>query len=215
MEVEAKYSIVDEATFRCLLETSSLAGFTVEGLAVAELYDRYLDTAEGDLQAGGFACRLRQENTHYVVTLKGLGAVSDAIHHRIEYEVDLPGPLRFEDWPASPARDLALRLSRGEPLLPLLEVSQIRHRRWLRDGRRLVAEVSLDRFRFQQSRFQRERSPQEGTVGDVHLELEIELLADGHEGDLKHLAAELEERWGLTPQPKSKLERGLTEFGAA
>lgn len=214
MEVEAKYSIVDEATFQCLLETSSLAGFTVEGLAVTELYDRYLDTAEGDLSAGGFACRLRQENTHYIVTLKGLGAVSDAIHHRIEYEVDLPGPLRFEDWPASPARDLALRLSRGGPLIPLLEIRQIRHRRWLRDGRRRVAEVSLDRVRFQQPRFQRERSPQRGAVGRVHLELEIELLADGHEEDLQQLAAELEEQWGLTPQPRSKLERGLAEVRA-
>ncbi len=62
MEVEAKFIIPDEQTFQQLLETTSLAGFSLAGGTVARLHDRYLDTADRALWAGGYACRIRRQD---------------------------------------------------------------------------------------------------------------------------------------------------------
>jgi CHAD domain-containing protein len=198
LEVEAKFSIPDERTFQRLLETTSLAGFGLEEPTVTDLHDRYLDTAAGAFLAGGYACRLRRQNGQTIATLKGLGGASGAVHRRVEHEVDLPGPLPPQHWPASPARQLALRLGGEDPLVSLFEIRQSRHRRRLYDGPRAVAELNLDRVRL----------PLGDVVASTTLELEAELLPDGDEEDLERLAVELE-RWGLVAESRSKFERGL------
>jgi CHAD domain-containing protein len=209
VEVEAKFIIPDESTLQRLLETVSLAGFALGEETVTEIHDRYLDTEDGALLMNGFSCRLRRENHHYIATVKGLGSVSGAIHHRAEYETDLPEPSRPVSWPPSTARELVLRLSGGKPLVPLLEIKQTRHRRVLQEGQRPVAELVLDRVRFQRGRCRDEDRDEE-----ITLELEVELLPDGGEGDLRRIALELEGRWGLPPQPRSKFERGLAQVRA-
>lgn len=203
MEVEAKFNIPNERTFQRLLEANSLAGFGLEDATVTELYDRYLDTADGALRARGYACRLRRQNGQYLATLKGLGTVSGAVHRRVEHEVELGGPLPPRSWPASKARDLALQLAVDEPLLPLFEIKQSRHRRHLMDGPRAVAELNLDRVRL----------PCCDEVDATTLELEAELLPDGEEEDLQRLTLELEQQWGLVPEIRSKFERGLALSG--
>ena len=207
MEVEAKFMIPDEATFQHLLEASSLAGFVLGEVTVSELQDRYLDTADGALRRKGHACRLRKENQRYIVSLKGLGSVSGAIHHRVEYEEDLPSPSSPQEWPPGVPREMVLRLSGGKPLIPLLEIKQTRHRRLVQDGARPVAELVLDHIYFQ-----RKPSAVEGGGLESTLELEVELLPDGREGDLKRVALELEEEWNLAPEPQSKFERALAQF---
>jgi CHAD domain-containing protein len=203
LEVEAKFSIPDEQTFQRLLETTSLACFQLGTLTLFHLHDRYLDTASGNLKARGYACRLRRQNGQTLVTLKGLGTVSGAVHRRTEQEVDLPKPLPPQDWPLSSARELALSLCGDEPLLPLFEIQQTRFRRHLHDGDRAVAELNLDRVLMYGR----------GEVAPTFLELEAELLPDGSEQDLERLAAELQKGWGLVPQVRSKFERGLALFG--
>lgn len=203
MEVEAKFSIPDEGTFQRLLEVTSLAGFSLEEQEVTDLHDRYLDTAGGAFRARGYACRIRQQDSQTLATLKGLGAVSGAIHRRTEYEVKLPEPLPPQDWPPTIARDLALRLGGDEPLLLLFEIHQSRHRRTLFDGHRAVAELNVDRVR-----------PYRGNdVAPTTLELEVELLSDGSEQDLDRLTTELQQEWELAPQARSKFQRGLALFG--
>ena len=204
MEVEAKFSIPDEQTFQQLLETASLAGFQLGTPTLFHLHDRYLDTAGGDLWARGHACRIRRQNGQTLVTLKGLGTVSGAVHRRTEQEVELPEPLPPQDWPPSAARELVLSLCGEEPLLPLFEIQQTRHRRPLRDGDRAVAELNLDRVLMVRA----------GEVAPAFLELEAELLPDGSEQDLERLATELQEGWRLVPQVQSKFERGLALFGS-
>jgi CHAD domain-containing protein len=204
VEVEAKFIIPDEQTFQQLLETTSLAGFSLAEGTVAELHDRYLDTAGRALWAGGYACRIRRQDSQTLVTLKGLGTVAGAIHRRTEHQVDLPESLPPQDWPPSVARDVALRLSGGEPLLPLFEIEQTRHQRALHHGNRIVAELNLDHVCLCRG----------DVVAPTFLELEVELLPGGSEPDLDRLAVELQERWGLDPQTRSKFERGLALFGA-
>ena len=203
MEVEAKFSIPDERTFQQLLEAPSLAGYSLAEPALLDLHDRYLDTSEGTILAGGFACRMRQQDGHTLATLKGLGTASGAIHHRVEHEVELPEQLPPQQWPPSLARDSALRLCGDEPLVTLFEVKQSRHRRHLCDGDHIVAELNLDRGRLYR----------ETETGATFLELEAELLPGHGEEILDQLAEELQNNWGLQPQNRSKFERGLALFG--
>ena len=203
MEVEAKFSIPDERTFQRLLEATSLAGFSLVEPTLLDLHDRYLDTLDGAILAGGYACRIRQQDGITLATLKGLGRASGAIHHRVEHEVEIPQPLPPQQWPASAARDTALRLCGNEPLVHLFEVNQARHRRHMCDGDRVVAELNLDRGRLYR----------ETETGATYLELEAELLPGGGEEILERLADELQSEWGLAPQTRSKFERGLALFG--
>jgi CHAD domain-containing protein len=208
LEVEAKFSIPDEQLFQRLLETTTLAGYRLSGGAVSELHDQYLDTADRAFWIAGYACRLRRQGDRSSATLKGLGGAKGAVHRRVEHEVELAGPLPPEEWPSCAARDLALRLSDGEPLVPLLDIKQIRHRRVLQDGERAVAELTLDRVGMHC------REGEGHQQAPACLELEVELLPDGTESDLSELAVELQETWGLVPEGQSKFERGLALLNA-
>ena len=204
LEVEAKFSIPDEQTFQQLLVVPSLAGFHLGDVAVAELHDQYLDTPQGAILAGGYACRMRREGDRFLATLKGLGDVSGAIHRRLEYEVELPGPLPPPAWPPGVAHDLALRLVAETPLVPLFAVEQVRHSRPLSQGDQLLADVNLDRVRLSL----------DGQAVTAFLELEVELQPLGTGADLESLCRELALTWGLPPQPRSKFERGLLALEA-
>jgi CHAD domain-containing protein len=202
LEIEAKFGVPDEETFRRLLETTVLAGFDLGKASVEELSDRYLDTAGRAIQNWGYACRLRRKEDGYVATLKGLGRAAEAVHRRIEHEVDLSKPVYPQDWPPSAARDLALRLCGCEPLVVLYDIDQTRHNRVLVDGGRAVAILSLDRVRVCRNR----------VVASSYLELEAELLPEGKEDDLRSIVAELVEEWNLVPERQSKFERALALF---
>ncbi len=199
MEIEAKFAIPNRPTFDRLLSTKSLGPFAVEPQGRQHVHDRFLDTAGRVFSGQHYACRLRQRGEDYLLTLKGPGRVEAAVHSRPEFEVTLPeiqtDPAR---WPPSEARDLALRLSDGRPLVELFTQRQTRHISTLRDGQRAVATLSLD-----------EVEAQIGAQRLAYFELEAELLPDGTLEDLQALSAELQTDWELQPEPHSKFERGL------
>jgi inorganic triphosphatase YgiF len=207
MEVEAKFSIPDRATFDRMCQLTGLAGRRLVPAGVKEVNDRYLDTDNRAFLRAGYACRVRRKGQAHVATLKGLGGAdaSSGIHRRAEYEV----PVDQDDpatWPESPARDLASQLSAGRPLRELFALRQERHIYLLYDhvpeGTRRVAELSLDVV----TPGGRGRRP--------YYELEIELLDQGSESDLHALTSELRMTWGLQPEPRSKFERELVLIDA-
>ncbi len=198
MEIEAKFQISDEEALQRLLETGTLARFTLGKVSIAELHDRYLDTKDGAIRAGGYAYRIRQTDRITLATLKGLGGVSGAVHRRAEHQVELPEPQPPQAWPSGAARDTMLRLCDTEELTAMFEVKQTRYSRPLYDGDRLVAEVSLDRVRISRE-----------DMAASFLELEAELVADGREEDLEQISTELQELWELAPESRSKYDRGL------
>jgi inorganic triphosphatase YgiF len=204
MEIEAKFGVPDAKTFRRLLESESVGAFQLGRTSAVEVHDHYFDTADGDLRAAGYACRLRQEGDRYVASIKGLGDASGAVHRRSERETELPGPLPPNAWPDGPQRALLMRLSRGRPLVLLFEILQERCRRLARDAGLPVAELSFDRVQVRL----------EGSIADEYLEVEAELSPSGSQPQLARLASALEERWGLAPQPRSKFERALAIRGA-
>jgi inorganic triphosphatase YgiF len=207
MEVEAKFSVPDRATFERLSRLKELAGYRLEPAGVKQIRDRYLDTDDRAILRAGYACRVRTRGQEHVATLKGLGGAEagGAIHHRVEHEVAVGGS-DPATWPESSVRELTLEFSAGQPLHELVSLGQERHLRLLcadvPGGVRQVAELSLDVV----------------TPGlpnsHPYFELEIELLEQGSEADLHLLAQELRQTWGLRPEPRSKFERGLELLGA-
>ena len=198
MEIEAKFVVPDEATLQRLLEMRELGGFRLEPGPTRQVSDSYRDTADRAIQRGGYACRVRREGDKKIATLKGLGMAEDAVHQRAQHEATLDAGESPADWPASPARKLALALSQGEPLIELFSLSQQRHTRTVHAGDRLVAELSLDVVEMHIS-----------DEAKTTFEVEVELAPAGTLDDLALVVADLRSKWQLQPQPRSKFEQGL------
>ena len=103
MEIEAKFAVPNRAVYRELAHLRMLAGYTLVPVGVAQVADRYFDTADGRLLTGGYACRLRAEGDALIATLKGIGGAQGAVHRRAEEEVRLP------EWSPDPERLAAQR----------------------------------------------------------------------------------------------------------
>ncbi len=204
-EIEAKYAVPNAGIFERLLSLEKIGEYSLKEPATKTIADHYLDSASGSIRRGGFACRLRQDVARdaWVGALKGLGNADGAVHTRTEHEVPIPPNAPPDQWPPSPARDLALSLLHSQPLRELFVIHQTRHIRLicLRDLR--IAELSLDEVVFEI-----------GERRTKSLELEIELVETGTLDDL-HALGEALAQYGLQPEPRSKFERGvaLSETG--
>jgi CHAD domain-containing protein len=199
MEIEAKYTVPDTATLADLLALKGLAAYKFRAAGEKQLTDHYLDTASRDVLQGGYACRMREGEMDggWLITVKGLGGAEGEIHRREEYEVEVPPNAPPEVWPESQARELALRLSGGQPLIELFAIHQQRTVREVKLGRRRVGLASLDAVEIEA-----------GERKAVFHELEIELAPTGKLEDLQALGTLLAP-YKLEPQPHSKFERAL------
>ncbi|NJN15830.1 MAG: CYTH domain-containing protein [Oscillochloris sp.] len=198
MEIEAKYRI-SEADLLQMAGLTELAGYTLRARPAAELQrNTYFDSADRRLTAAHYGLRVRRVGPHARVTLKGPAEVSErGVHQRAEYEFpgSSPDP---QHWPNEEARDLALALLRGAELVQLLTIDTERLIRYaVRDGVD-VAEIALDRGIIRA-----------GERTELICELEIELLPAGEPSDIDTLAAAFAEHGTLTPEMRSKLQRGM------
>lgn len=203
MEIEAKFTVPDRATFDRLLRVEALAGYTLSPALLKRLHDQYLDTASGGFLAGGYACRVRTDGDGgRLVTLKSLTPAQGLLHVRQELEVRLPahGGLDPATWPACDATELANRLSQGQPLTPLFELRQERYLRLATSpgSATPVVELSIDQTSFT-------------AAEDDLLGVEAELLPGHDRTVLQTIVDDLHQEWGLTPEPVSKFERGLAQ----
>lgn len=198
MEIEAKYT-VSSADLETLATVSQLGVYTLAPAPAPELQENtYYDTADGRLAAARYGLRVRRTGERSLITLKGPADVGhDGVHRRAEFEFPGASP-DPRTWPDGVARDLALALTGGAPLLPRVLIrTERRVLHIMRDGA-LVAELCLDRGVMQSGA--RERP---------FTEVEIELREAGTAADLSALARELAALVALTPEPRSKLERAL------
>ena len=146
LEVEAKFDVLARAPTRALLRGADLAGLPGIGAPrqVRQL-DRYLDTSDGRLRAGGWAARLRTINGETRIQLKRIVAPGkDGVTRRTE----LDGPAGPDEdpvsWPTSAARRRLLQLLHGETATTRLTLRQDRLLRDFGDDGSRV-ELSLDR----------------------------------------------------------------------
>ena len=205
-EVELKYRVRDEVTADRLLALEEFGGFRARGSARASQHeDRYLDTADGALARAGFAARLRHGAAGTIVSIKSTikGKGRGALHRREELEGPAERTTDPHDWPASAARSLILELCGDAPLVELVTVRQLRHRRELRDGT-TVAEFSLDEVDI----------VARGRLVERFTELEVELVS-GDEAKLHALGEVLGKEKGLRPSSGSKLEAALAAAAKA
>ena len=202
MEVEAKFLVPDDETLARLVETASLGGYDVAPGAERRDADTFLDTPGRRLLAAGFYFRRRETDDGVRLTLKQLVAPADGVLRREEIEALVAADVPVEEWPDGELRSRVEQLTGGEPLEPMLTLSQVRVARVVRKGRREVAELSLDRV-----------------IASVHdgdrgwLECEVEARGRGGDADVVALAAALRDEWGLTPEGRAKFTRALELAG--
>lgn len=202
MEVEAKFLVPDDETLARLIETASLAGYDVAPGAERRDADTFLDTPGRRLLAAGFYFRRRETDDGVRLTLKQLIAPSEGMLRREEIEALVAADVPVEEWPAGELRSRVEQLTGGEPLEPMLTLSQVRVARVVRKGRREVAELSLDRVT---------ASAHDGDRD--WLECEVEARGRGGDADVAALAAVLREDWGLVPEGRAKFTRALELAG--
>lgn len=204
-EVEAKFRAADAAPLARLAKEARLGGAELGPIETVDETDRYLDTDRGHLAEARWACRLRERNGSVRISLKGPPAALDPgrpwLHRRPEVEGPATPAAEPALWPASTARDLLLRLSRGADLRELLLLRQRRGERpVMLDGRR-IGTLSLDHC-VVLSRGLR--------LGELHVvELELADEANPREAALHDLAATLAARPGLEAETLTKYEHAL------
>jgi inorganic triphosphatase YgiF len=198
-EIEAKYDVASAALFAQLLALPAIGPFALCAAPAPELQQNtYFDTADRRLRAGLHSFRIRAVDGRYTATLKGPASTIDgATVSRAELEA--PAPSRDpEALPPGELRAALLAVTGGAALLPTLTMQTTRQ---LIDARRAdlpVLEIALDTVVIAAG----------ARRGGFH-ELEIELLPAGAPDDLALLSRLLAARFPLTPQPLSKLARGL------
>jgi CHAD domain-containing protein len=198
LEIEAKFSVDDEATLARLEDVPELAGFEIDAGVRRHDTDTFLDTDGRRFLAAGYYLRRRETGGGVRITLKQLVSDAGGVLRREELEALVAADVPLAEWPEGELRERVERVSEGEPLAPFLALEQDRVARRVREGAREVAELSLDAVVV--------------TAGESKrrwFEAEIEISGEGGEEDLERLAAALREVDGLAPEPRAKFVRAL------
>lgn len=198
-EIELRYIVPSLALFAKLRRLTTLGPLSLRALGRVRISDHYLDTGGQALQRQGWACRLRQDDGRWLVTLKAPSITQDARITRTELEIALTKPSQEPaGWPAGELRDKVINLAGGAPLVKLVTLRQLRQRALVIEGTRQIAELALDRVDLCHA----------GVNQRTYL-LECELLPQGEQSDLDFIATVLVHHFCLLPDARSKLQRAL------
>jgi triphosphatase len=201
-EIEARFAAATDAALDRLATRDRLGPASLGPMRSADEVDRYLDTPDGRLAAAGWACRLRTRGAGWRISLKGppIGASADTpawLHERDELE----GPATSDPdptlWPPSGARDRLAQLAAGAQLAEGVRLLQRRRERSVIVDGAVGGTLSLDAVRVVHG------GRELGQLRVVELELPVAVDRTA----LDPLAAALSDIDGLTPDPRSKLER--------
>ncbi len=208
VEVEARFRADRPERLTALAAADSLAEATLGAARTFDETDRYLDTADGRLAAARWACRLRSRGDAYRVSLKGPPEASGSewLHRRPEIEGPATASLDPGDWPSSDARSFLESLAGGGKLRERMRLDPRRTERAVAVGGDRLGTLTLDRVGVISAG---------AGVGEL-LIVELELATDDPSAAavLERLAAALEDTPGLSPEPRTKLERALELAGA-
>ncbi len=209
-EVESKFRAVDQLVLHRLAKIDHLGPGRLGEATVAQELDRYLDTADRRLAAGGWACRLRTRADRTILSLKGAAKASpgdqSGLHRRPEIEGPATAEIVPDAWPPSEALDRLQELTGGARLEERLHLNQRRTERpVVVDGHR-VATLSLDEVDV--------LDPGGESLGRL-LVVELEHASTAREDELVAGAAALLAEPGLAPDPLTKLEHATRRIAGA
>ena len=216
METEIKLNTYHMEHPEQMLEDTWLSALCMPGsVRVIEMDSRYFDTSDAQLRNQNVSLRMRQENDVQIVTIKAGSTSNSGLHQRMEWSAVLPP--EQSDWLDDPHKgfdtDWFMRtaVSEGDPddLLfdwlrqiagkPLCELCRVTFTRIACDigfGDTLM-ELAIDQgFLI--------ADQQQKPVSELELELK-----EGDARDLMALGDELQRRFHLALESKSKLERCL------
>lgn len=200
MEIEAKFLIKDEESFRELEALDSFGNYALSVGKLQQIEDTFLDTEDQEITASGYYLRLRKtigEKGHWV-TIKSLDGFEGGRHKREEYVGFLPAGMPLLECSEASVRNRIFEMVGDTELRPLIKLKQERLFRQMEMGGRHVAELALDRVELKSEA--RKQS---------YLELEVELKEGGTEEDLSVIADFLRQTFQLEPGSYSKFERAL------
>ena len=223
IERELKFSTTEEhvpsiSELRAAIGASDL---DLAQPAVVRQVDSYYDTAAGDLEAAGWALRIRRRKGVTLATLKGEAKREGALHSRAEIEVEMSGssdesPAGADTFAAWPAAITAALPGGVEPerLVVQLELHVRRVAVAVSRSGLLVAELAFDEV---DCRPPGQARAELGLRDSPHFTFnEVEIEAKDASGSLEALA-ELARAVGslvpLTPSATSKLERARVLLG--
>lgn len=194
MEIEYKWEMPDEGTRGGMIEALRQTGRVGDAQSI-HMRAQYYDTAEQDVRNMHAGLRLRSENERTVCCLKLPAGGDDAYRARQEFEVDAAGIQEgLELLKANGAPADACDALLAKPLLPTCATDFVREE-YDFEGDGFAAKLAFDLGRMS-------REGREAPISEVEFE-----HASGSEDAFHACARQLEERFGLVVQPKSKLAR--------
>lgn len=198
MEIEAKFAIDGELS-PTRVDGLDLGPYSLSSTGVEEHRDTLLDTASRRITSQLHAVRIRAIGSALLLTLKGPNSGEGGVHVRQEWEAPLNPPISLDygAWP-EPIASRVAALAHGEALTPLLTIAVQRHVWAVKRGSRVIGELALDNGVILAG----------GRREPIH-ELEMELKGSGARNDMEALRTLLLDQAPITPELKSKLERGM------
>lgn len=200
MEIESKFLVTEEADFQALENLSGLASYALSEAKLQQIEDIFFDTADKAIMATGYYLRVRKEygeNGRWV-TIKSLGGFESGTHRREEYVSFLPEGMSVLECPDSRIRNMIFEFTAGLELFPLLSLTQKRVIRKVKTGKRIIAEIYLDRVNLKSKG--REK---------LYNEFEVELKSEGTPEELEAIRSFLLKYYNLTESLFSKFERAF------
>ncbi|MGI5991241.1 MAG: CHAD domain-containing protein [Methanosarcina sp.] len=200
MEIESKFLVVEKTDFQALENLSRLASYTLSEAKIQLNEDIFFDTENRAIMASGYYLRDRKaygEDGSWV-TIKSLGGFEDGTHRREEYVSFLPEGVSVLECPDFRIRNMIFEFTAGLDLFPLLSLKQKRIIRQVKKGKKLVAEIYLDRVILEN----------EGREKQCN-EFEVELKSEGSSEDLEIIRSFLLKHYNLAESPFSKFERAF------
>ncbi len=200
MEIESKFLVTEEADFQALEGLSRLASYALSEAKIQLNDDIFFDTENRDIMASGYYLRVRKDYGEMGswVTIKSLGGFEGGTHRREEYVSFLPEETSVLECPDSRIRDMIFEFTAGLDLLPLLSLKQRRMIRQVKMGKRVIAEIYLDRVNLRS----------EGREKHYN-EFEVELKSEGSSEDLETIRSFLLKHYNLEESSFSKFERAF------
>jgi len=200
MEIESKFLVTEEADFQALESLSGLASYALSEAKIQLNEDIFFDTENRAIMASGYYLRVRKDfgEEGSWLTIKSLGGFEGGTHRREEYVSFLPEGDSVLECPDSRIRDMIFEFTAGLDLFPLLSLKQKRVIRQVKMGKRVIAEIYLDRVNLKS-----------GDREKQYNEFEVELKNGGSSKDLETIRSFLLKRYSLEESPFSKFERAF------